>query len=290
MENQIEHNQDPDEEISLIDLFAVLVRYRKLIVIGTILITFLAGLYLFVLPMLRPSSNKMVSEVTYSATINKIPSTVERELPNGSNVIYRAVQENILNPAFFASVYKEYPVFSTSPVIDETELNKTVLSLIEDKKIDVKQGPLGATVEITVTVANDKLAETDALVSALISRTNENMESFLISQFEELREVTLGSIAMLEAQTLLLDNSTQGLQRLLLDLEQYMANLDKFVWLEGAPFVVPVAQGDKVKLIIVVFAAFFVTVFLAFVLNAIRNIKADPQASKILSEAWKAGK
>ena len=70
----------------------------------------------------------------------------------------------------------------------------------------------------------------------------------------------------------------------------YGAEGNAFLRIQGEPFILPVAQGRMMKLVIVAFAAFFVTVFLAFALNAIRNIKADPQASKILSEAWKAGK
>ena len=41
MENQIENNTNNEDEISLIDLFAVLIRYRKLIVIGTLVVSFL---------------------------------------------------------------------------------------------------------------------------------------------------------------------------------------------------------------------------------------------------------
>ena len=75
-----------------------------------------------------------------------------------------------------------------------------------------------------------------------------------------------------------------------LDIAPYLTGKSSFLYIQGEPFVLPVAQGRMMKLIIVAFAAFFVTVFLAFILNAIRNIKADPHASKILSDAWKAGK
>ena len=63
MEN-IETTYNDEEEISLIDLFAVLIRFRKMIVLGTIIVTFLAGLYLFLLPKIIPAfNNKNVSVI-----------------------------------------------------------------------------------------------------------------------------------------------------------------------------------------------------------------------------------
>ncbi|MBQ3825255.1 MAG: hypothetical protein II811_03870 [Spirochaetaceae bacterium] len=44
------------------------------------------------------------------------------------------------------------------------------------------------------------------------------------------------------------------------------------------------------KIIIVLFAALFLAVFLAFALNAVENIKQDPAASKKIKDAWIQGK
>lgn len=44
------------------------------------------------------------------------------------------------------------------------------------------------------------------------------------------------------------------------------------------------------KIIIVLFAALFLAVFLAFALNAVENIKQDPDASKKIKDAWIHGK
>ena len=53
MENQ--ENIKENEEISIIDLLAVLIKYRKLIIIGTIIPAVIAALWLFVAkPILKP--------------------------------------------------------------------------------------------------------------------------------------------------------------------------------------------------------------------------------------------
>lgn len=295
MENQIEHNQNGDEEISLIDLFAVIIRYRKLIIIGTLVITFLAGLYLFVLPMVVPSSSKKVSTVTYSIDVNRLPLTVERQLPNpvgGANLISGLFMSNVRNVPFFASVYKEHMIFSTNDTMPESEagFNLMVQEIIEEKKVVMRHGPLGTTIEIDVEVPDANIDKVRPFISDLVTLTNADLSRYMLPQLEELRKTTSETITIMEKQVSMLGNSTQDLQRILLDLDTYMANLKDFVWFDGAPFIVPVAQGRMTKLIIVAFAAFFVTVFTAFVLNAINNVKADPQASKVISDAWKAGK
>ena len=77
---------------------------------------------------------------------------------------------------------------------------------------------------------------------------------------------------------------------LLKDIEMYKEKNINIFELEKEPFVLSIAQGRLKKLIIVVFAAFFLLVFLAFARNAVQNVKADPEASKIISDAWNSGK
>lgn len=295
MENQIENNTNNEDEISLIDLFAVLIRYRKLIVIGTLVVTVLAGLYLFVLPMVVPSSSKKVSAVTYSIAVNRLPLTIERQLPNpvgGSNLISGLFMSNVRNMPFFASVYKDHMFLSTDGKLPESDadFNLMVQEILEKKKVVMQNGPLGASVEIVVEVPDVNIDKVGPFISDLVMRSNADLSRYMIPQLEGLRKTTSETITIMESQTSMLGNSTQDLQRVLSDLDDYMANFQAFVSFEGAPFIVSVAQGRMTKLIIVAFAAFFVAVFTAFVLNAVSNVKADPQASKIISDAWKAGK
>lgn len=295
MENQIENNTNNEDEISLIDLFAVLIRYRKLIIIGTLVVTVLAGLYLFVLPMVVPSSSKKVSAVTYSIAVNRLPLTIERQLPNpvgGSNLISGLFMSNVRNMPFFASVYKDHMFLSTDGKLPESDadFNLMVQEILEKKKVVMQNGPLGASVEIVVEVPDVNIDKVGPFISDLVMRSNADLSRYMIPQLEGLRKTTSETIAIMESQTSMLGNSTQDLQRVLSDLDDYMANFQAFVLFEGAPFIVSVAQGRMTKLIIVAFAGFFVFVFIAFVLNAVSNVKADPQASKIISDAWKAGK
>ena len=121
MENQIENNQNLDEEISLIDLFAVLLRYRKLIIIGTLVVTFLAGLYLFVLPKLLPDTDKKTSVVVYDIAVNRLPLTVERQLPNATGNANLVLGKEI--------EFLENSVFKTAKAVEIDEDCRLVVEL-----------------------------------------------------------------------------------------------------------------------------------------------------------------
>ena len=74
MTEQYENNNE--DEISLIDLFAVLVRYRKLVVIGTLAVALAAFAWLFVLPKFVPSLNKKTLTISYALKTERLPASV----------------------------------------------------------------------------------------------------------------------------------------------------------------------------------------------------------------------
>ena len=131
--------------------------------------------------------------------------------------------------------------------------------------------------------------KSDDFIEKYISNVNTAIGNFVLPRLQNIQTSTESVLKAMDGQNSIM-NSSQNLQVKLLDIAPYLTGESSFLYIQGEPFVLPVAQGRMMKLIIVAFAAFFVTVFLAFILNAIRNIKADPHASKILSDAWKAGK
>ena len=86
MENEIEKKENSEDEISLLDLFAVLIRYRKLIVLGTLIVSFLAGLYLFAVPLIFKKANTQKAKVAYTVSVRAIPLSIATKLPNGETI------------------------------------------------------------------------------------------------------------------------------------------------------------------------------------------------------------
>jgi capsular polysaccharide biosynthesis protein len=293
MENQIENNQNLDEEISLIDLFAVLVRYRKLIIIGTLVVTFLAGLYLFVVPVVLPNLSNAKETLSYTIVVDELPSSLDSEFFRSNTkqgLIMGLAMEELQNLSTFSAVYKENPIFSTDDSMPETpsQYNLMIQKLF-GSDIKILPSEVGNTIKITVEIPAMNAEKSDDFIAKYITTVNNSLDSFILPRLKNIQTSTETALKAMEGQNSIM-NSSQDLQVKLFDITPYLTGKSSFLHIQGEPFVLPVAQGRLMKLIIVAFAAFFVTVFWAFVLNAINNIKADPQASKVLSEAWKAGK
>ncbi|MEE1181059.1 MAG: hypothetical protein UHY90_02305, partial [Treponema sp.] len=78
MENNEVKTAAEDEEISLIDLFSVLLRYRKFIIAFTGIVTVLAGLFLFVLPVANKNFDKKQLEYNYIIRYDDFPAKVKK--------------------------------------------------------------------------------------------------------------------------------------------------------------------------------------------------------------------
>ena len=73
-------------------------------------------------------------------------------------------------------------------------------------------------------------------------------------------------------------------------IKTFNDNHKQIIYVNNEPFEADVAKGRVKKIIIITFAFFFLSVFVAFFLNAVSNIKKDPEASKLIGDAWKNGK
>ncbi len=291
-ENEItQNNQDNEEEISLIDLFAVLIRHRMLIVLGTVIVTFVAGLYLFVAPkFIKKLDDKSVT-VSYSVKVNTIPSAIQDKLAvstPGSVAKYYAGRIQ-----FLVDEFKAFPVFTDEDSqMSEFEFNKFVQDLLTQKKYQIQNVGLGNDFDITMKIPLAKLEVSNALVKDIVSKIEIELDESFAPLIDDLAENTEKSIekAVAMASTTTDMSALQNLESLSVEIEHYKATQTNFLELKETPFVIPEAQGRAKKLIIVCFAAFFIFVLVAFLLNAIQNIKADPEASKVISDAWNSGK
>ena len=173
MENQIEHNQNPDEEISLIDLFAVLVRYRKLIVIGTILITFLAGLYLFIVPVAFPTLSNVKETITYTVVVNELPTSLDSEFFKGNakqGLIMGLAMEELQNLSSFSALYKENPIFSTKDTLPETASSyNLMIQNLFGSALKILASEVGNTIKITVEIPSVNVEKSDDFIKKYIS-------------------------------------------------------------------------------------------------------------------------
>ncbi len=292
MENEIEKKENAEDEISLLDLFAVLIRNRKLIFFGTAIVTFLAIIWLFVIPLVFKKSNKKLAVVTYTVEVQNIPNIISAKLPNRDRIspLYLATY-NCQRQQFLVDHLKDNNIFSEAEM-DPYGFNTFVQQLVKDGKIKVSSSPLGNAYDIILKINIDKVEDAGELIKSIVKDTETSIEDYYTPLLKTLEQNTNNSLEKANSVvTNILDMSTlQNLQDLIVELEEFQQSFTSFLTLRENPFIVPEARGRVKKLVIVFLAAFFVFVFAAFCKNAIANIKADPDSSKLISDAWQAGK
>ena len=281
-----------EEEISLIDLFAVLIRYRIFIVVFTVVTTFLAAFVLFVLPLLQPKTN--VKEVTISYSVqsrNLSQPLVENGFPRNLGSSAKAY---FSNPWLIARENKKYPIFAEEDNAEkqtDKQYNTFIQQVIKNKKLDVPKLDVSLPNEfiVVLTVREEKTEMALQFFDDMMKEINTAFDEFYRPQLESLKETTEISLASIKANPSSLISDMQRLESLKNAITQELAANEPYVSCPEPPFIEDKAQGRAKKSIIVLFAGFFVAVFLAFAHNAWVNIKADPEASKKLQDAWNAG-
>lgn len=293
--NEVKAAEGNEEEISLIDLLSVLIRYRKFIVIFTGIVTVLAALFLFVLPLANKDFDKKQLEYNYVIRFNDFPARVKEYVTSTStstSTIDAAAVEEMKNPAVFAAGYKANPFLKdTDKFATELEYNSYIYGLLKEgsKDVSIEASKFSNTISIKLLVPAEKGDAADKFVKSLVSRVDTSLAGYYITKLQDSLKDVNSSIDSYKgnAETSL---SYQELVSAGRTLNNYLSTFNGFLALSNDKFVISVAQGRTLKLIIACFAAFFVAVFVAFLRNAIENIKNDKEASEKISKAWNAGK
>ena len=288
---KIEQNE---EEISLIDLFAVIIKYRKMIIFGTIAAGIIGIAALFVMPKLFPSFNNKEITATYSVKVNPLPRNISSGLAalGINNNFEKTLTSSFINLPFIASEYKKFPFTNKSFTSDVFFLNSIVEEIVKSKKLQIVPAVKTNYYDVILRMPIEKLDTGTDFVKEIVSIDNESVSTVLAETIPLLESNTKELLEKIEKSTAQVNDlsTIQNLRDLLKDIEMYKEKNINIFELEKEPFVLSIAQGRLKKLIIVVFAAFFLLVFLAFARNAVLNIKADPEASKVISDAWNSGK
>lgn len=294
--SELENNTSlaEDDEISLIDLFSVLIRHRMMIILGSAAVFVLTVLYLFVYPMLSPKAMPRESTVEYSISVTPVPSVIASELPPKYSSL-----KTVLNAEFTDNVFLVKELSKNNPFVSgdgkkltDFEFNQFVQNLQKDKKFSVSQAPVRDEIIVKMKIPEDNLDVATRLIDSMIASVNEAVETpFLaeVSKMKKAKQETYDEIKVTFSEN---SNITDA-QILMLTVRQVNEFMDAYKCISERtlePFVILEPMGRVKKTIIATFAAFFILVFIAFLKNAVENIKNDPEASGKIKTAWDKGK
>lgn len=338
--NEDINNQEKDDEISLIDLFAVLLRRKWLIIIITMLAAIGVVLYSVISLKLPPEKSYLPN--TYTVTANMLikdnngsssanlsgaagaaASLMGINLSGGGSYTSSLVLYLTSSNPFYDAIAEKFDLytkyeFEKSPVANTRKALQKVISTkfdsdsgvfsISFNDIDPQFGV--EVINFSVDWLSNKLEELGVDNNII---TKENLEKNLDISWNQILKLTKeisdlqdkvaqGRVVWtkdftIEQNRIELELSaqksvyTQLKSQLELLKVQMQTETPQFQILER-PSVPDMKSGpSRGKLcIIVTFAAFFVSIFLAFLLNAIENIKKDPEAMAKLSSHKKSKK
>lgn len=277
-----------NQEISFIDLLAVLIRYRVLIILGTLIFTGVAVLYTTILPKFFPSMNTRSIAVTYTLETRELPSDVQRILSNSQANITLLTMTRLQNQSFFAEQYKK--LFKDKKNIPKGDYEyNLMIQQYQKNNYSVSKGEIPGTLFVTFTIPDTEeyREKVSSFMEDSIDLINSKLKSTIMPQINAMLTL-LKEIDMKENTNQERNMSTYLQdQKNMLQLEYVVKNYDSFVEADDIPYIVPLQQDSKLfTIIIVAFASFFLFVFIAFTLNAVKNIKQNPQARQTISDAW----
>ena len=277
-----------NQEISFIDLLAVLIRYRVLIILGTLIFTGVAVLYTTILPKFFPSMNTRSITVTYTLEIRELPSDVQRILSNSQASITLLTMSRLQNQSFFAEQYKK--LFEDKKNIPKDDYKYNIMiQQYQKNNYSVSKGEIPGTLFVTFTIPDieEYKEKVSSFMEDSIDLINSELKSTIMPKINAM--LTLLKEIYMKENTNQEGNMSTYLQdqKNMLQLEYVVKNYDSFVEADDIPYIVPLQQDSKLfTIIIVAFASFFLFVFIAFTLNAVKNIKQNPQARQTISDAW----
>ncbi|MDO5774302.1 MAG: hypothetical protein Q4P16_08340 [Spirochaetales bacterium] len=292
MTEQYENNNE--DEISLIDLFAVLIRYRKLVVIGTFAVALAAFAWLFVLPNFIPSLNKKTLTISYALKTERLPASV------ASSVNYSILSTAInymKDVRVLADVQREFSIFADEKKASSVSAyNRQIQDAIDKEKFVVGNSPIADTIAVTLKVSMEKEEFADAFIKKIAKMASDYIEADLMPEIDTLEDNAntilekYGDSGLSEKKSSASASASVNYADISADIKSFKSKHDEFVKSLDDAFVIKDPAGRAMKFIVVAFAAFFIFVFIAFLLNAVANIKTDPYASNIIKKAWDEGK
>lgn len=293
MTEQYENNNE--DEISLIDLFAVLIRYRKLVVIGTFSVALAAFAWLFVLPKFVPSLNKKTLTISYALKTVRLPSSVATSV--NYSILWTAI--NYMKDVMVLSdVQREFSIFADEKKASSVgAYNKQIQDAIDKEKFVVRNSPIADTIAVTLKIPMEKEEFADAFIRKMAKMASDYIEADLMPEINTLEDNAdmilekYGDLGLSEKKSSSSSSSSfTNYADISSDIKDFKLKHDMFVQLLDDAFVINDPAGRAIKFIVATFAAFFIFVFTAFLLNAIENIKNDENAVSLIKKAWDEGK
>lgn len=273
---------DNNEEITLLDLFAVLIKFRKLIIIGT-LVTIIIVFGLF---FIKNKREKPVYEANYIYTRQQTSGRVSLVSSINSNVI-----NNLQNIQTLTDINKKTELFAIPGELkdDEVKYQSFFMNSYFEKDIEIKITDNFYTIFIKSTDIDKSNEFVDLLVSFVNNQISNDWMPLINKNINDLNTIIDMNQNLANNKTLNDVASYNNYFLQLKDFEDLQSKISNYV-LYSKKEIKIIDKSLFLTLVIICFASLFIFIFIAFLCNAIQNVKKDEKALNIITDAWKEGK
>ena len=244
-----------EDEISLLDLFLVCLKYRKLIIFGTLSCMIAFSVFFFIKENINPSKN---ISVVYTVKAKVIPPSLGSYMKKSGSLIQFA-RDKMNNLNFIAKANKSSYVFggegkSGYEYFDAVNKSK------EAAKFTIDEVKFGLESEVKANIDEELFSAYEAFFHTMLDEINKEAGNYFLSLFSDS----------------LLSNVNEDIES---EVNSYIINNSPLIYIDEEPVFISTATEGGIKIFIIVFfASFMITIFLSFLLNAINSIKQDKEA------------
>ena len=246
-----------EDEISLLDLFLVCLKYRKLIIFGTLSCMIAFSVFFFIKENINPS--KSIS-VVYTVKAKVIPPSLGSYMKKSGSLIQFA-RDKMNNLNFIAKANKSSYVFggegkSGYEYFDAVKESKEAAKFtIDGVKFDLEY-------EVKVDIDEELFSAYEVFLHTMLDEINKEAGNYFLSLFSNV------------------DEDIES------EVNSYIINNSPLIYIDEEPVFISTATEGRIKIFIIVFfASFMITIFLSFLLNAINSIKQDKEAMEKVNSA-----
>ncbi len=251
-----------EDEISLLDLFLVCLKYRKLIIFGTLSCMIAFSVFFFIKENINPSKN---ISVVYTVKAKVIPPSLGSYMKKSGSLIQFA-RDKMNNLNFIAKANKSSYVFggegkSGYEYFDAVKESKEAAKFtIDGVKFDLEY-------EVKVDIDEELFSAYEAFLHTMLDEINKEAGNYFLSLFSDS----------------LFSNVDEDIES---EVNSYIINNSPLIYIDEEPVFISTATEGRIKIFIIVFfASFMITIFLSFLLNAINSIKQDKEAMEKVNSA-----
>lgn len=246
-----------EDEISLLDLFLVCLKYRKLIIFGTLSCMIAFSVFFFIKENIKPSKN---FSVVYTVKAKVIPPSLGKYMKKNDSLIQFA-RDKMNNLNYIAKANKSSYVFggegkSGYEYFDAVNKSK------DAAKFTIDEVKFGLEYEVKANINEELFSAYEAFFHTMLDEINKEAGNYFLSLFSDF------------------DEDIES------EVNSYIMNNSPLIYIDEEPVFLSTATEGGIKIFIIVFfASFMITIFLSFLLNAINSIKQDKEAMEKVNSA-----